>query len=98
MTPSDPLFASQWHFALIGDIQTIWDEFNGSGIHVGVYDDGVDVAHEDLDDNYDASKEVLDAQGNPLPPTPTYAEDAHGTACAGIIGAEFNGIGGVGVA
>ncbi len=76
----------------------IWNEFSGAGVHVAVYDDGVEVGHEDLDDNYDATAELVDDQGNPLPPTPVLPTDARGTAGAGIIGAELNGIGGVGVA
>ena len=97
-TPTDPLYASQWHFALMGDIETIWDEYTGAGVHVGVYDDGIEYAHQDLDGNYDASRHVLDnfgvvVDGNPEGNAP------HGTSVAGLIAAEaFNGEGGVGVA
>jgi subtilisin-like proprotein convertase family protein len=98
MTPTDPLYASQWHFPLIGNIQRIWDEYSGAGVHVGVYDEGVDYNHPDLNGNYDASRHVLDNLGNVLDPFPA-GNNAHGTACAGIIGAESNnGIGGTGVA
>jgi len=97
-TPSDPLYTSQWHFPLIGNIETIWNEFSGAGIRVGVYDDGVDYNHEDLDDNYDSSLHALDDFGNAIDPFPV-GNDAHGTACAGLIGAESdNGVGGTGVA
>jgi subtilisin family serine protease len=97
-TPSDPLYIFQWHFPLIGDIQTIWDEFTGAGVNVGVYDDGIDYNHEDLAANYDASLHVVDDLGNPIDPFPSGVADGHGTACAGIIGAANNGVGGVGVA
>ncbi|EBA02110.1 hypothetical protein RB2150_00355 [Rhodobacterales bacterium HTCC2150] len=40
-TPTDPLYVNQWHFPLLGDIETIWDEFTGAGVKVAVYDDGV---------------------------------------------------------
>ncbi|MEM1302811.1 MAG: hypothetical protein AAGH17_09530, partial [Pseudomonadota bacterium] len=53
--PTDPLYASQWHFPLIGDIETNWDEFTGSGVTALVVDDGVDLSHPDLLPNYDAS-------------------------------------------
>ena len=96
MTPTDPLYASQWHFALMGDIETIWDEYSGAGVHVGVYDEGVDYNHPDLNDNYNSSLHVLDNIGNILDPFPI-GNGAHGTACAGLIGAEANGVGGVGV-
>jgi Ca2+-binding RTX toxin-like protein len=102
MTPTDPLYASQWHFALMGDIETIWNEYSGAGVHVGVYDDGIAYDHADLNGNYDPTRHVLDNFGNPVDPYPDIAGfpgDAHGTSCAGIIGAEANnGIGGVGVA
>ncbi len=98
MIPTDPLYASQWHFGLIGDIETIWDEYTGSGVNVGVYDSGIDYNHPDLIGNYDSSLHVLDALGNPVDPFPN-AGGAHGTACAGLIGASANnGEGGVGVA
>ena len=38
--------------------QTIWDEFDGTGVHVGIYDLGVDTRHPELWANYDASLEV----------------------------------------
>jgi subtilisin-like proprotein convertase family protein len=102
MTPTDPLYASQWHFALMGNIERIWGEYSGAGVHVGVYDDGIAYNHADLDGNYDATRHVLDNLGNPVDPYPDVAGspgDAHGTSCAGIIGAEANnGAGGTGVA
>ena len=98
MIPNDPLYPSQWHFSLMGNIQKIWDEFSGAGVKVGVYDSGVDYNHTDLIDNYNSSLHVLDNLGNVLDPFPI-GNDAHGTACAGLIGAAANnGIGGTGVA
>jgi len=96
---ANPLFSSQWHFNLIGDIETIWAEFNGNGVVVAVYDDGVDENHEDLDDNYDGSLELDGTFGGLVDDgTPNTSNDAHGTACAGIIAGENNGVGGIGVA
>lgn len=99
---NDQLFSSQWHFALLGNIQRIWDDYTGAGVHVGVYDDGIQYTHPDLAANYDASRHFR--YGNitydPAPITLTGANpDAHGTSVAGIIGAAANnGIGGTGVA
>ena len=98
MTATNPLYATQWHFALIGNIEAIWDEYDGTGVTVGVYDDGVEAGHVDLAANYNASLELVDDLGNPLPPVPIGSADGHGTAVAGIIGAANNDIGGVGVA
>ncbi|MGJ4999091.1 S8 family serine peptidase [Bradyrhizobium sp. HKCCYLS3077] len=98
--PTDDLFDDQWHFGLLGDIQKIWEEFTGSGVHVGIYDDGIETQHPDLESNYDASLEVvvggehLDAS---LPVTLGYG-GAHGTAVAGLIAAARDGFGAVGVA
>lgn len=104
-TPTDPLYSEQWHLALIGDIETIWNDFTGSDIHVGIYDDGVDYTHEDLEGAYDPSLQVVDDLGqvvNPFPvnyiSAPFPDSDSHGTAVAGIIAAEANGVGGTGVA
>ncbi len=94
----DPLFASQWHFRLLGDIGTIWDDYSGAGITVGVYDDGLQYAHPDLSDNYDSSLH-FEYGGVALDPTPIDTDDGHGTSVAGLIAAAAgNGIGGVGVA
>lgn len=99
MIPNDPLYALQWHFNLIGDIETIWDEFDGTGVNVGIYDDGVDYYHEDLSGNYDPSLDIVDVLGAVVDPFPALSGDAHGTAVAGIIAGEANnGLGGTGVA
>lgn len=96
--PLDPLYSSQWHFDLLGDIETIWDEFDGSGVTVAVYDDGLQYTHPDLNDNYDSSQH-FSFGGTIYDPTPIdLFNDGHGTSVAGIIAAENNGIGGVGVA
>ncbi len=97
MTPTDPLYAQQWHFALIGDIERIWDDYTGAGVSVYVVDDGVQTTHPDLAANYDASKHFRYG-GVPFDPTPLASGDAHGTAVAGLIAAPANGVGVVGVA
>ena len=96
--PNDPLYPQQWHFNLIGDIETIWQEYSGAGVTVAVYDDGVDYTHPDLAPNYDHSLHYQNG-GVVYDPYPIGWSDAHGTAVAGIIGAVGNnGIGGTGVA
>jgi Ca2+-binding RTX toxin-like protein len=97
-TPTDPLYATQWHLGMLGNIEAIWNEYTGAGIHVGVYDEGVDYNHEDLAANYDATRHVRDTLNAAVDPFPLTDLNGHGTACAGIIGAANNGIGGVGVA
>ncbi len=99
MTPNDPLYPEQWHFPLLGDIETIWDEYTGSGVTaVAVYDDGLQFTHPDLAANYDRSLEFR-YQGEVFPPIPITDHDDHGTSVAGLIAAVGNnGLGGVGVA
>ena len=92
--PTDPLFDRQWHFDRIGNIRAIWEEYNGAGVHVGVYDEGIEQTHTDLNDNYDASLEF--SYNGSIPNTG--ATGPHGTSVAGLIGAEANDEGTVGIA
>ena len=97
-TPTDPLYGLQWHLPMLGNIRKVWDDYTGVGVRVVVYDDGVQQAHADLAANYDASRHFV-FNGVTHVPTPNSSDDAHGTACAGIIAAvDNNGRGGVGVA
>lgn len=98
VTPTDPLFAQQWHLPMLGDIGRIWDEFTGAGIRAVIYDDGLQYTHPDLAGHYDATRHFAFG-GTTYLPTPLQSVDAHGTACAGLLGAlANNGRGGVGVA
>ncbi len=94
---------SQWHHRYLGDLASIWQDYTGRGVSVAVYDTGVQSEHWDLAPNYDASKELIDDNGKRISGEPVFVSDdradgAHGTACAGLIGAAHNGRGGVGVA
>ncbi|WP_374294584.1 S8 family serine peptidase [Sphingomonas sp.] len=91
----DPELMRQWHLKQLGDIGAVWGDFTGKGVSVGVYDEGTQATHWDLDDNYDASKHVV-IDGKALDGSITTG--AHGIAVAGLIAAERNGRGGVGVA
>jgi subtilisin family serine protease len=106
-TPQDPsdipldgkYFDDQWHFDFLGDIEKIWEEYSGAGVHVGVYDDAVDTDHPDLIGNYDASLEVLvDGQVLDGNGGDSLGGWAHGTAVAGLIAASRNDFGTTGVA
>jgi len=93
--PTDSLYPQQWGLSK-ADVQKAWDlGATGKGIIIAVVDTGVDLVHPDLKDNilsgYNAitgnegSNSVQDRNG-------------HGTHVSGIIAAELNGIGIVGVA
>lgn len=106
-TPNDPLYSSQWHLALIGrlgftgpifeGLERIWASANGTGVRVGVWDDGAQRSHWDLAANYDPSGHVI-IQGTLNDGQPLTSTDGHGTSAAGLIAADANGLGGVGLA
>ncbi|GAB5376345.1 MAG: hypothetical protein AcusKO_28070 [Acuticoccus sp.] len=95
MVPFDDLYARQWHLARLGDIETVWGDWSGHGVTVAVYDDGVDYTHPDLDGTYEAARHLTIA-GAPADAMASWS--AHGTAVAGLIGAERDGHGTIGVA
>lgn len=76
------------------DLPRAWKHAMGKGVKVAILDSGCDLDHPDLKDNL---KIVPGANfvNRKLPPID---DNAHGTHCAGIIGAAKNGIGVVGVA
>lgn len=107
--PNDELFSDQWHLLNDGSIPntlagvdlnvtSVWDDYLGTGIVIGVVDDGVQYTHEDLVDQYraDLSFDFFDNDPDPRA-RPTI--DHHGTAVAGVALATQNNIeGGTGVA
>lgn len=110
---SDPLLIahSQWHLGFIGSkgliiissdtsiqgLELIWESYQGDGVSVGVWDDGVQRTHWDLSANYDASKQVV-IKGTLNNGQPLTSNDGHGTSVAGLIAADNNSQGGVGIA
>lgn len=107
-TPDDPFFPNQWHLNNINgadygytgnDHAHVLDAWNvllsyknhkGAGVKLAVIDDGFDLNHEDLAGRFIQGKDFNDGDDNPMPG----AQDAHGTACAGVAGANTgNGIG-----
>ena len=63
MAPNDAMYSSQWHYQLIGDVETVWDDYSGAGVEVAVYDDGVETAHPDL--NYDPQNRQFESYSRP---------------------------------
>jgi subtilisin-like proprotein convertase family protein/Ca2+-binding RTX toxin-like protein len=96
--PTDTYFSSQWHHDAIHSTE-VWEDYTGEGVTVGVWDDGVDYTHEDLDDNYNTATDwdFTDGDADPFP-VDTNGGDAHGTAVSGVIAGERNGMGVVGIA
>ncbi|WP_299927543.1 S8 family serine peptidase [uncultured Pelagimonas sp.] len=90
---ANPNYSDQWHFDHLGDIETVWGDYTGSGINIAVYDTGVERTHPDLVDSYNDVLHLEGDDGQPLGPT-----RGHGTSVASLIAAANNAIGGVGVA
>jgi len=99
LIPNDPLFNFQWHLDATGQFGTLpdadvnapeaWDvELGSSSITVAVIDSGVDTGHPDFSapGKIVNSWDVIDDDNDPYPE----GLDAHGTACAGVIGAVIN--------
>jgi len=106
--PNDPYFPNQWHLDNTGqsggapdadiDAPEAWEITTGSpDVVVAVIDDGVDTDHPDLIDNLVPGYDFVDDDNDP--DASTFWDDAHGTACAGLIAARGNnGLGVSGVA
>ncbi|TLU81829.1 MAG: hypothetical protein FDX21_09650 [Chlorobium sp.] len=107
--PDDPLYSSQWHLGMIGQLgygadssafsglERVWADYRGQGVTVGIWDTGVQQTHWDLDANYNASRQVT-ISGTLNNGQPLTSSDGHGTSVAGLIAAENNGLGGIGIA
>lgn len=105
--PADPLVANQWHLLATGqrggtpgidlNVVDVWKDYTGAGVTVGIWDDGVQYTHPDLDANYDP-RLAMTVGGKLHDPAPQSPSSMHGTAVAGVIAAEANAVGTVGVA
>jgi hypothetical protein len=107
---NDSLYPNQWHLENTGssiqfngtldadvDANQAWNISTGSSVVVAVMDSGIDTLHSEftgrLLPGFDAfATPTSDTKGYPALDFP---ENAHGTACAGIIGAEQDNIQGV---
>ena len=92
-------YSGSWGVQYIGS-QPVHDQgINGSGVKIGVLDTGLDYNHEDLRNSY---KGGYDFVSNDLDPWDdnclSYFRTCHGTHVSGIISAQHNGIGVVGIA
>lgn len=99
--PNDTMLASQWYLgeeAYSLNIRPAWQDYTGAGIRIGVIDDGFDSTHVDLAGPYNEDLDY-DSADNDTDATYEYPlSEKHGTAVMGVIAADDNGIGIVGVA
>ena len=95
----------QWHFnntgqngSIVGhdvNITSVWDNYLGSGITIGIVDDGLELTHPDLLTNVNTAIDRNWNSGAEDNSSPVSALDTHGTACAGVASALGNNLIGV---
>ena len=97
--PSDTYARYQWHlYPEIGaNVFPVWTTWTGKDVKVGVFDQGIDQFHSDLDGNLLVTL-GRDADTLAVGGSPRTSSDNHGTAVAGVIAAERDGRLTVGVA
>lgn len=101
--PGDPSFGSQWHLNNTShpgvdlNVTSVWDDYRGDGVVVGVIDTGIDYNHPDLAPNYRQDIDY-DARDGDSDAYASQSFDDHGTTVAGVIGAAIGGGNTVGVA
>ncbi|KAG2232662.1 hypothetical protein INT48_006841 [Thamnidium elegans] len=100
----DPGFNEQWHLmnkenmGYDMNVTGVWSQgITGKNVVVAILDDGLDMNHKDLEDNYFAEGSY-DFNNHVADPKPRLADDTHGTRCAGEIAAAKNDLCGVGIA
>jgi subtilisin family serine protease len=72
------------------DAELAWEITTGSAnIKIAILDSGIDTLHNDLSDKLLPGYDAMGSGTNGYP-TPNFAGDGHGTACAGIAGASTN--------
>ncbi len=74
------------------DAEKVHSNNKGTGVKVAVIDTGIDYTHSELNDYYCGGYDFVNGDNDPMD------DHWHGTHCAGIIAAEDNGIGILGVA
>ena len=97
-TPNDTYFSEQWHLENTGqdngvagedvNITGAWNSVLGTGVVIGIVDDGLEWDHADLSANYESNLDYdyCNYDSNPTPSS----WDAHGTAAAGVAAAIGN--------
>ena len=97
--PNDPMFANQWHLRNTGqnggtagtdvNVTNVWDAYRGTGVMIGIVDDGLQITHPDLSANVNTQID-WDFNYNDGDPSPNTSYDYHGTACAGVAAGRGN--------
>ncbi|MFK4872905.1 S8 family serine peptidase [Novosphingobium sp. ZW T3_23] len=102
----DILEKQQWYLdgstrsKLSIDAYSVWKDYNGAGVKIGVVDTQIDFRHADLKKAYSTSLDFNFAVGTDnVAISATALPASHGTLVAGVIAADAgNGVGTVGIA
>ncbi|MCF6169598.1 MAG: S8 family serine peptidase [Bacteroidales bacterium] len=87
---NDPYYSSQWAIPKM-KVDDAWDITMGDeNIKIAILDNGVEMEHADLENNILAGYDWLNSDNDPSPLLKVNEQNAHGTACAGIVAAEWN--------
>ncbi|WP_456415437.1 S8 family peptidase [Thiolapillus sp.] len=90
----DAEYGNAWGVLRIGSREVHERGVTGRGVKLAIVDTGIDYYHEDLDGNYRGGYDFVYDDNDPFDDS----WNSHGTHIAGIIAAEANGAGVVGVA
>lgn len=97
-TVNDQYFSQEWPLKSTYDngidMMNAWNtdvDKNGLGIKVAILDSGVDESHPDLAGQSEQSNQIVSNDFSDI-------ENFHGTACAGIVAANQNYVGTIGIA
>ncbi len=92
-------YSSSWGVQYIGSEPVHNQNINGTGVKIAVLDTGIDYNHPDLNGNYKGGYDFVNNDPDPWDDNClSLFKTCHGTHVSGIIAAEHNGIGVVGVA
>jgi subtilisin len=92
-------YSSSWGIPYIGSQLVVSQNINGAGVKIAVLDTGIDYNHPDLSNSYKGGYDFINNDSDPWDDNcQSYFKTCHGTHVSGIIGAEHNDKGIVGVA
>ncbi|HLB71753.1 MAG TPA: S8 family serine peptidase, partial [Candidatus Methanoperedens sp.] len=92
-------YSNSWGVQYIGSQPVHNQSINGAGIKIAVLDTGIDYNHEDLKNNFKGGYDFVNNDPDPWDDNClSFFKTCHGTHVSGIIAAEHNSIGVVGVA